>query len=160
MDVLKTRTEIKSEMRVELTTIQPVENNPIKFSADVDDALGRIFSTLNPAFMPTEQAFIETFDDIKIHQVAVIAGVQSSLKHIFKRFYPSKLEHKLAKQSPVGAKIPMHRQAKLWALFEDLYATVGEEAADDFQRLFGVEFSRAYEEQAAQLELSRLLETS
>lgn len=157
MDVLKTRTEIKNEMRVELTTIQPIENNPIKFSADVDDALNKIFSTPNPAFMPAEQAFTETFDDIKIHQVAVITGVQSSLKHIFKRFDPDKLVRQLEKQSPISAKIPMHRQAKLWVLFEDLYATVGKEAADDFQRLFGMEFSRAYEEQISQLELSRML---
>ena len=157
MDVLKTRTEIKNEMRVELTTIQPIENNPVKFSVDVDDALGRIFAAPNPAFMPVEQAFRETFDDIKTHQVAIIAGTQSSLRHIFKRFDPDKLVSKLEKQSPVSAKVPMHRQAKLWGLFEDLYTTVGEEAADDFQHLFGVEFSRAYEKQIAQLELSRML---
>jgi type VI secretion system protein len=144
-------------MRVELTTIQPIENNPVKFSVNVDDALARLFLPANNAFMPAEQAFIETFDDIKIHQVAVLAGVQSSLKHIFRRFNPEKLLIKLEKQNPIGAKIPIHRQAKLWSLFEDLYSTIGEEAADDFQQLFGLEFSRAYEEQIEQLELSLML---
>src|SRR5690606_34776729 len=37
MQVLRSRTSIKNEFRMNVTTIQPVENNPLKFSVGVDD---------------------------------------------------------------------------------------------------------------------------
>ncbi|MNN93323.1 hypothetical protein D3C81_2117460 [compost metagenome] len=43
------------------------------------------------------------------------------------------------------------RQAKYWELFTELYASISREAEDDFQDLFGREFSRAYEEQIGKL---------
>ena len=155
MDVLRTRTEIKSEMRMDVTTIQPIQNNPVKFSIDVEDALVRLLVPQKQAFMPAEQAIVETYDDIKAHQVAVIAGVQASLKHVLGRFEPEKLVERLQKRNSIIANIPIQRQAMLWSLFEELYSTIEEEAQDDFQRLFGLEFARAYEELIAQLESAR-----
>ncbi|MGB1010264.1 MAG: type VI secretion system-associated FHA domain protein TagH [Thiolinea sp.] len=155
MDVMRTRTSIKSEMRMDVTTIQPVENNPVKFSVDADDALLKLLVSQGQSYMQPEIALAEAFDDIKAHQVAVIAGVQTSLKHVLKRFEPEKLVERLEKQSPVSANIPIHRQAKLWELFEGLYSTIETEADDDFHRLFGLEFSRAYEAQIAKLESMR-----
>ena len=155
MDVLRTRTEIKSEMRMDVTTIRPIQNNPVKFSVNVDDALLKLLMPQGASFMKPELALAEAFDDIKAHQVAVIAGVQASLKLVMKRFDPDKLVERLQKQNRILANIPIQRQARLWGLFEELYSTIEEEAADDFQRLFGLEFSRAYEKQIEQLEMMR-----
>lgn len=155
MDVLRTRAEIKSEMRMDVTTIQPIQNNPVKFSVSVDDALLKLLLPQGGAFMKPELAVAEAFDDIKAHQVAVIAGVQASLKLVMKRFDPDKLVERLQKQNRILANIPIQRQAHLWGLFEELYSTIEEEASDDFQRLFGLEFARAYEQQIKQLEMMR-----
>lgn len=157
MEVLRTRTEIKNEMRMDVTTIQAIQNNPVKFSIDVEDALLRLLVPQKQAFMPPEQALLETYDDIKAHQVAVIAGVQASLKHVLERFEPEKLVDRLQKRNPIIANIPIQRQAKLWSLFEELYSTIEGEAQDDFQRLFGLEFARAYEQLIAQLESARAM---
>ncbi|HFD87270.1 MAG TPA: type VI secretion system-associated FHA domain protein TagH, partial [Gammaproteobacteria bacterium] len=44
MDVLLARAKIKSEMRLDVTTIRAGKNNPIKFSFNVDEALSRLLT--------------------------------------------------------------------------------------------------------------------
>jgi predicted component of type VI protein secretion system len=39
MEVLRARERIKDEFRMRMTTFKPADNNPLKFSANVDDAL-------------------------------------------------------------------------------------------------------------------------
>lgn len=151
LDALHARAEIKSAMRMDVTTIQRIGNNPLKFSVTADDALNRLLSPRTDAYLPPEQALLEAFDDIRAHQLAVIAGVQAALTQVLKRFDPALLIQRLEKNNRVSASIPIQRQAKLWELFEELYATLEQECQDDFQRLFGLEFARAYDEQIAKL---------
>ena len=105
--------------------------------------------------MDPVQAMEEAYDDIKSHQVAIISGIQASLVYVLKRFEPENLIKRLEKESPISASIPIHRKAKLWDKFEDLYDTIESEAEDDFNRLFGQEFAKAYDEQVEQLKKKR-----
>lgn len=151
LDILQSRAEIKNAMHMELTTIQQRNNNPLKFSLSVDEALEKLLSNSSEVYLRPEQAMAEAYEDIRAHQLAVIAGMQSALQQILKRFEPEKLIKRLEKENPISASIPLQRQAKLWGLFEELYVALEQECTDDFQRLFGLEFSHAYEAQIAQL---------
>lgn len=151
VDVLRARSSLKGEFRMAQTMIRPVENNPLKFAPNVDEALLLLLRHGNAAFMPPDQAVGESFDDLKAHQLAVMAGVQAAIKHILKRFEPSVLEARLSKPSGLSALLPGSRQSQYWELFTDLYASISREAEDEFQDLFGREFSRAYEEHSARL---------
>lgn len=151
MDVLMARSEIKNEMRLDVTTLRSTENNPIKFSFSVDEALQRLLSPQRKGYMLPAQAVEEAFEDIRAHQIAVLAGMQTALHSILKRFDPKTLEQRLHKTSPIGANIPIHRQAKLWDLFEQLYEDIEHEAQDDFNQLFGHAFSKAYEKQIKEI---------
>jgi type VI secretion system FHA domain protein len=155
MDVLMARAEIKNEMRLDVTTLHSTENNPIKFSVSVDDALTHLLAPQAKGYMPPVLAVEEAFEDIRAHQIAVLAGIQSALKSILKRFDPESLEQRLQKTSPLSASIPIHRQAKLWELFEQLYDEIGREAEDDFNYLFGRAFVKAYEEQIDNIKMSQ-----
>lgn len=155
MEVLQSRANIKNEMRMDMTTIRPIQNNPIKFAVNVDEALNKMFLQKDRAYMDPERAMNEAFDDIKSHQIAVISGIQASLVSVLKRFEPDNLVERLEKESPISANIPIHRKAKLWDKFEALYDTIESEAEDDFNRLFGQEFAKAYDEQVALLEKQR-----
>ena len=155
MEVLQSRAEIKNEMRMDMTTIQPTQNNPIKFALSTNEALSKLLIQKNQSYMNPEQAMEEAYDDIKSHQVAIISGIQASLVYVLKRFQPENLIKRLEKESPIGSSIPIHRKAKLWDKFEDLYDTIEAEAEDDFNRLFGQEFAKAYDEQVAQLKKKR-----
>ncbi len=151
IEVLRARASLKGEFRMAQTMIRPVENNPLKFAPNVEEALVLLLRSGNQAFMPADLAISESFDDLKAHQLAVMAGVQASIKHLLKRFEPAVLEARLTKPAGIGALLPGGRQAQYWELFTQLYAGISREAEDDFEELFGREFGRAYEEQSAKL---------
>ncbi|WP_372437138.1 type VI secretion system-associated FHA domain protein TagH [Pseudomonas chlororaphis subsp. aureofaciens] len=151
IEVLRARASLKGEFRMAQTMIRPVENNPLKFAPNVDEALLLLLRSGNQAFMSADQAIKESFDDLKAHQLAVMAGVQASIKHLLQRFQPAVLEARLSQPSAIGALLPGRRQAQYWELFTELYASISREAEDDFEDLFGREFSRAYEEQNTKL---------
>lgn len=151
IEVLRARASLKGEFRMAQTMIRPVENNPLKFAPNVEEALLLLLRSGNQAFMPADQAIAESFADLKAHQLAVMAGVQAAIKHLLKRFEPAELEARLTKPAGIGALLPGGRQAQYWELFTELYASISREAEDDFEDLFGREFGRAYEEQSSKL---------
>lgn len=151
IEVLRARASLKGEFRMAQTMIRPVENNPLKFAPNVEEALLLLLRSGNQAFMPADQAIAESFDDLKAHQLAVMAGVQAAIKHLLKRFEPAVLEARLTKPTGIGALLPGGRHAQYWELFTELYASISREAEDDFEDLFGREFGRAYEEHSSKL---------
>ncbi|MDH4607592.1 type VI secretion system-associated FHA domain protein TagH [Pseudomonas sp. BN102] len=151
LDVLRARTSLKGEFRMAQTMIRPVENNPLKFAPNVDEAMLLLLRHGNQAFMAPDRAIGESFEDLKAHQLAVMAGVQAAIKQLLQRFEPAELEARLNKPSGLAGLLPGGRQAQYWELFTELYANISKEAEDDFQDLFGREFSRAYEEQSLKL---------
>ncbi|MDT4824262.1 type VI secretion system FHA domain protein [compost metagenome] len=151
LDVMRARSSLKGEFRMAQTMIRPVENNPLKFAPNVDEAMLLLLRHGNQAFMAPDRAIDESFEDLKAHQLAVMAGVQAAIKQLLSRFEPVELEARLNKPSGLSGLLPGGRQAQYWALFTELYATISKEAEDDFQDLFGREFSRAYEEQSLKL---------
>jgi type VI secretion system protein len=143
-DILDGRARIKNEMHLDVTLIRPKENNPIKFSVSTDEALAKLLAPADKAYLAPEKAISEAFDDIRTHQYSVIAGMKSALFAILKRFDPKILEERLQKQSPIAANIPIHKQAKLWSQFEELYEMLEQESKDNFYHLFGQAFADTY----------------
>jgi type VI secretion system protein len=152
MSMLRARTQMKGEFRMSQTMIQPVENNPLKFSINIEEALRHIINP-NPSsgYLPPLTAFEEAHEDIEAHMLAVMVGMQAALHAVLQRFKPEILEQRLGQQALLE-KLPIYRQAKTWELFTQLYTEIANEAEDDFHQLFGRTFSQAYEEQIRRLE--------
>lgn len=154
IDVLRARSSLKGEFRMQQTMIRPVENNPLKFAPNVDEAMLLLLRHSNQAFMAPDQAVQESFDDLRAHQLAVMAGVEAAIKHLLGRFEPTELEARMARPGGLGNLFSGSRQAQNWQQFTALYKQISQEAQDDFQDLFGREFSRAYEEHTHRLRRS------
>lgn len=155
MDVLIGRAKIKNEMHLDATMIRSGENNPIKFSVSAEEALRKLLSPQDAGYLKAEEAIEEAFDDIRSHQFSVISGMQTALLEVLEKFDPKKLEQQLHQQSPISASIPVHKQAKLWGLFEILYDDIQHEATDNFYHLFGQAFAEAYEQQINKIKKSK-----
>ena len=152
MSVLRARAQMKSEFRMSQTMIRPVENNPLKFSVNTEEALRHIIAPRpNSGYLSPVTAFREANEDTEAHMLAVMVGMQSALKAVLQRFKPKNLEQRLH-QSVLLDKVPLYRQAKSWELFTELYSEISNEAEDDFQQLFGRAFSQAYEAQIRRLD--------
>ncbi len=148
VEVLKVRQTIKNEFRLDQTMIRAEDNNPLKFTVNVEEALKAMLGNTSRGYLTPRRAVDQGFADIKAHQIAVMAGMQVALKALLLRFDPKELEDRLQEGSVLDKVLPGSRKARYWELFTQLYAEIAKEAEDDFHGLFGREFARAYEEQA------------
>jgi type VI secretion system FHA domain protein len=148
-DVLMSRAEIKQEFRVEQTMIRARDNNALKFSVTPEEALMALMQPNRPGYKAPLAAVEEAFDDIRSHEMAVMAGMQTGLLALLKRFDPAALEGRL--QKGVLDILPSARKARFWEMFCATYKDIAREAEDDFQALFGREFARAYTAQINKL---------
>jgi len=147
MEVLAARSSIKGEFRLTQTTIRPAENNPLKFSLGAEDAMAALLLKRGRGYLTPVEAMRESLNDIKAHQVAVLAGMQVALAGLLQRFDPADLEHRIDDDGGLS-NILGNKKARYWDAFNLLYQEIAAEAEDDFHSLFGREFARAYEEQA------------
>jgi predicted component of type VI protein secretion system len=58
-----------------LTQFRTADNNPLKFSASVDDALHNLLVKRNAAYLGPVEAFEDAFDDLRDHRMAMLAGI-------------------------------------------------------------------------------------
>jgi type VI secretion system protein len=142
MMVLRGRSELKSHLRVSVTTLKATENNPLKFSPTVEDALTTFLTNHHPGFVDAVQAVQEGYENIKNHQLAIHAGVQASLTNILERFNPQHFSEKFEEG------IVLQRKAKCWDEYKQAYPQIARDALEDF---FNEEFGSAYEQQIRKL---------
>jgi len=147
MDVLKSRAEIKSQFRLALTTIKPVENNPLKFSPNPQDAMAHLFGGRQQGYLGPVEAFQEGFSDIKAHQMAMIAGMRAAFEHMLEQFSPEVLEEQFEGGAKRGKLMGMANKVRYWDLYREMFDKLTRDSDDNFRRLFGEEFASAYEEQ-------------
>jgi len=140
--ILRGRAELKAQFRVSATILKPSDNNPLKFSQIVDDALRQLLTKDRAGFVDAVDAVREGFADIKNHQLAMTAGIQAAIIKLLERFNP---QH-FAKQYEEG--VVFQRKAKSWDAYQQSYTEIANEALEDF---FGESFVRAYEEQIRKL---------
>jgi FHA domain-containing protein len=152
LELLMARATIKREVRAEMTMIVARENNPLKFSPNVEAALAHLLAPQARGFMPPIKAMKDAYNDLRSHQIGFVAGMRAALAGVLLRFNPGQLEERLTRKRVLDSLLPMTRKAKLWDLFEDMYGDISREAEEDFHALFGKEFVRAYEAQIEKLE--------
>ncbi len=150
MDILMARSDIKGEFRLDRTAISPIENNPLKTPPGrsplrLEEVMALLLIGRGDTYMPSQQAVRESFSNIKDHQLAVIKGIQAALDQLTRRLDPDMLEGRL-KQNLFDNILSAGYKAKCWDLFVSEYQSIVREAEDDFNKLFGDEFARAYEE--------------
>jgi type VI secretion system FHA domain protein len=152
MDVLQARQRIKQEFRLDMTMFKPADNNPLKFSANVDDALHNLLVKRNPAYLGPVDAFEDAFDDVRNHQMAMLAGVRVAFESMLAAFDPDRLqeefEHQLKKG---GGLLAMGGRGRYWDLYRDKIHDMVRDPEKGFRELFGDEFAKAYEEQLRRL---------
>jgi type VI secretion system FHA domain protein len=148
MDVLQARQRIKDEFRMRVTTFKPSQNNPLKFSANVEDALHNLLVKRNPAYLGPVESFEDAFDDIRNHQMAMLAGVRVAFEAMLAEFNPERLQEEFDRQGK-GSLVP--GKLRYWDLYRMRFSDMVSDADASFRELFGQEFAKAYEEQLERL---------
>jgi type VI secretion system protein ImpI len=155
MDVLRARAEIKNTFRLPVTIIQRSENNPLKFAPNPEEALQKIMSPSNGAFMSGTAAFEDAFDDIRCHQMAMLAGVRAAFESLLVHLNPARFEQ----EADVGSRRSAFAgKGKYWERYREHFEGLNRDPDDCFRRLLGDEFASAYEEQLSRLKSARRMQ--
>jgi FHA domain-containing protein len=157
LELLTARMIAKRELGAAATQLRTRENNPLKFSPDVDAALSHLIGPPERGFLDPQTAVQEAFDDLRAHQVALLAGMRAALDSVMSRFDPQALEKRLAPGGALENLIPANRRARLWSTYGDEYARIVAEIEDDFDALLGRAFLKAYQAQLQALAADRKL---
>lgn len=147
MDLLKARMEVKNEFRMSVTLIQARENNPLKFSTSPEDALHNLMIKHNPDYLPAVEAFEAGFEDLRFHQLAMLAGMRSGFFEMLHQFDPAHLEARFAEHEERGSLLGRMSGPKYWRQYQAHYAEIQRDSEGYFNRLFGEAFCDAYEKQ-------------
>jgi len=145
MEALRTRERIKDDLRMRGTTFKAADNNPLKFSANVDDAFHNLLVKHNPAYLKPADAVDEAFRDVREHQAAFLAAMRLAFESMLSQFDPQRLQEEFDRQMK-GSILGVPAKLRYWDLYRDKYGDLIRDAESGFRTLFGDAFARAYEE--------------
>lgn len=151
LDILRARSDMKSEFRVMQTTIRTQENNPLKFSINVDEAMRNLFLRQVPGFLPWFQAIESCFKDMSSHELALMAGTQGAVQGVLDTLDPDDITRANQSDSALHKVLPATKKAKLWDVFVALHKEAQDEVGQGSEKTFSEDFAAAYEAQLKKL---------
>jgi type VI secretion system FHA domain protein len=142
------RSAHKTMLKQPNTTIQPRGNNPLKFSASVDEALQNLVFRKSDEYLPAVEAVRDAFGDIKWHQHALVKALTTAVPNYAARLDPDRLEEKLSR-GRTSALMGAANKLKYWDLYKDLYLVVTQHPDGELSGQFLEELAQAYEHESA-----------
>lgn len=139
---LRTRAELKNELRLLLSTGQYTRRNPIKHAATTSDAVSSLLLD-GQSRMHAERLINRVFTDLQAHQVAMLGASRAALRSTLDHFAPQQLAQRFERE---GHKPLFATDGSLWRAFGRYHQGLAQD--DDWsERLLARDFARAYEEQ-------------
>lgn len=152
MEALRARERMKDDMRLRGTTFKPQDNNPLKFSANVDDAFHNLLVKHNPAYLEPPEAFEDALRDVRDHQAALSAAMRLAFEAVLAEFDPNRLQDGFDRQMKKGSILGVPAKLRYWDLYREKHAEMTKDAEASFRTLFGDEFAKAYEDHLGRLQ--------
>jgi type VI secretion system protein ImpI len=146
MQLLNARLQAKRLARSSShTTIQAIDNNPLKFCPSAQDAMRIMFGPATGSYLDANRALGQGFDDLKAHQVKTYSAMQHAITKLMADLDPLAIEQ--ANDQGRGlAGLLVSRKAKLWDDYEARWgARIGRESSgliDAFMRHFAECYDR------------------
>ena len=156
MMLLIARGEMRKEFHAEdRTMVAARDNNPLKRMSDPHEAMAFLFDPADrtDGFLDPVQAIGDACEDLRSHELALMAGMRAAIVGALRRLDPHALERAYEK-SVAGFSLGS-RKAKLWQLFVAQQEKLAREAQEDFDQVFGRDFMGAYQAQLRQLKGGR-----
>ncbi|MGF1688531.1 type VI secretion system-associated FHA domain protein TagH [Photobacterium japonica] len=145
MDSLHQRSAFKQNNRLNQTLFKRQENNPLKFSASVEDAIHNLYNRKSASFLTPERAINEAFDDIKQHEQALLAGVEGSVQSMMKQLSPDSISRGAGEPSFFGRMASGSQKAQSWAAYVEMYERLNSDLDSAKHSFYAEDFVKAYE---------------
>jgi len=152
MLLLIARGEMRKEFEAEeRTMVAARDNNPLKLMSDPHEAMQFLFDPTDrtDGFLDPVQAIGDACEDLRAHELALMAGMRAAILGTLRRFDPQVLEKAFEKSA--GGFSLGSRKAKMWELFLTHQQNLSQQAQEDFNKVFGRDFMVAYQSQLRRL---------
>jgi len=126
-------------------TFQQQENNPLKFSANIDDVFQNLFLRKSASFLSSQQAISEAFNDGRKHDAALTAGTLGAIRGLLNQLDPESIESKTQSQSLADMLVPGQKQMRHWKLYKSLHSDLKHEFMQDSAAALSDDFVKAYD---------------
>jgi type VI secretion system protein ImpI len=145
MELLRERSHMKDAFRLPQTVMQAAQNNPLKFSPSVDEALRFLFNDRGEgAYLGAEDAVRAGFRDVRQHEQALVKAMLRAVQDYVERFDPEELKSRFDKGLKRGGLLSGGNKLKYWELYEESYPALAQREDGGPPQLFTEEFARAY----------------
>jgi predicted component of type VI protein secretion system len=156
MMLLLARAEMRKEFEAEeRTMVAARDNNPLKLMSDPHEAMDFLFDPAErtDGFLDPVQAVGDACEDLRSHELALMAGMRAAILGALRHFDPHVIERAFEKRAK-GFSLAS-RKAKLWELFVEQQDKLARDAQEDFNKVFGRDFMGAYQAQLRRLKGGR-----
>lgn len=145
MELLRDRSHMKDTFRLPQTVMQAAQNNPLKFSPSVDEALRYLLNDRGDnTYLPAEDAVRAGFRDVRQHEHALMKAMFHAVQDYVERFDPDELKSRFDKELKRGGLLSSANKLKYWELYEESYPALTQRDDGGPPQLFTEEFARAY----------------
>ncbi len=126
------------------TTVQALNNNPLKFAPTAEDALRIMFGPPTRSYLDAHRAFTQSFDDLKSHQVKTLSAMQHALRKLLADLDPDIIE-KTSKHDRGLANVLGSRRARLWDIYSLRWKALTQNNEDGMLNAFLNYFAEYYD---------------
>ncbi len=145
MELLRERSHMKDTFRLPQTVMQATQNNPLKFSPTVDEALRYLLNDRGEgAYLSADDAVRAAFRDVRQHEQALVKAMLQAVQDYVERFDPEELKSRFDKGLKRGGLLSSANKLKYWELYEESYPALTQREEGGPPQLFTEEFARAY----------------
>ena len=128
-DIMSTRALVKSEFRVEQTVLKRSDNNAVKFAPDAQRCLAAMVGQPPPGFLPGPAAMHQAMDNIKHHELALVAALNSVFADLDQQLDPDAIMRRARQDTSISTMLPYAREAKCWAIYVETHKLLRESGA-------------------------------
>jgi type VI secretion system protein ImpI len=146
MQLLNARLHAKRLTRSsQRTVIQAIDNNPMKFAPNSEEAMRIMFGPANRSYLDARRAIEQSFADLKTHQIKTYAAMQHALNALLADLDPKFIDQATEADRGISALVTS-RKARLWdayvAQWEAMERLDENGPTDAFMRLFAEFYDR------------------
>jgi predicted component of type VI protein secretion system len=157
MMLLNSRAEARKELQADdRTMVGAHANNPLKLMSDPSEAMAYLFDPAErtDGFLDPVQAVGNACEDLRAHEAALMVGMRAAVISALRRLNPHALEVAFEKSTTAGLPLP-GRKGRLWDMYMAHHEKLAHDVQEDFNKTFGGDFMKAYQEQLRRMKGGR-----
>jgi type VI secretion system protein ImpI len=126
------------------TMIEALDNNPLKFSPTVEEALRLMFGSASNTYLGPRVALEQSFEDLKAHQLSTYTAMQQALSMLMGDLDPEAIDRDTAVEGGLAGAI-RSRKAQLWDAYSTRWQAKTRGQTKGMVDLFMLHFGECYD---------------